>query len=234
MSKKYQIQNLNFCLFEIRYSPNPKVLDNRGKWVSDILPIMEMTDWMITENRLDIRDKDERRKAFCGYKNSSFFMRQVENPNEFYEESKKFLEYFLNQPDFVENLHVERIGVRCKFARTYKGNFDFLLKQYSEKFILVHKNVEDILQAKILDIGSPLTLQTPIGTINLMTGPMKEEQLKQYFKFEGNIPVSIYTDFDYWINPKDVIGINELLITIRDFNNENWARNKTIVDLLCR
>jgi hypothetical protein len=48
---------LNEHVLEVRYKPNPKVLDYRGTWAESISDHMKLPEWRIVENRIDIYDK---------------------------------------------------------------------------------------------------------------------------------------------------------------------------------
>ena len=63
---------LNEQIVEIRYQPNAKVLDWRGRWAETMAAKLELPHWRIVDNRLDIHDKDEDRHCFISFRNAGF------------------------------------------------------------------------------------------------------------------------------------------------------------------
>lgn len=234
MSSQFKIQEINYFVFEIRYKPIPSFIDNRGKWLQGIQPILNMDKWAISDTRIDLRDNDDRRKAFCGFKNCSLIIHQLSRTEEFVDQSTNFLTYFYNQPEFSSNLVIERIGVRSRFAKRYKGSFDQLLQAYQEKISTITPTFRKTIGAQVIDIGNPITIGTDIGTVDLMTGPMKGDQLKDFFKMDEPFPIAIYSDFDYWTIPNKEMPISDLLNTIKKYSEENWKRNSDIVAMFNR
>lgn len=53
MTEENTYSSHNEYIFEIRYKPNPKVLDLRGSWAEVITKRMEFEHWSISNNRLD-------------------------------------------------------------------------------------------------------------------------------------------------------------------------------------
>ncbi len=45
------------AVFEIRFKPNPKVLDFRGVWAEQISKHMNLSEWRIDTNLIEIHDK---------------------------------------------------------------------------------------------------------------------------------------------------------------------------------
>ena len=65
---EYEITNEN--ILEIRYKPNPKILDYRGTWAEALAQVMSVSEWRIDENRIDVSNKEKTLKAFASYKNA--------------------------------------------------------------------------------------------------------------------------------------------------------------------
>jgi hypothetical protein len=80
----------NECIFEIRYKPNPKLLDRRGEWAESVSSHTKLEQWLIADNRIDIFNTEEITHMFLGYKNSGLTINDVPNK-----------EYF---PNYVEDL----------------------------------------------------------------------------------------------------------------------------------
>jgi hypothetical protein len=62
--------NSNFIsenIIEVRYKPNPKLLDYRGTWAEMISTYLELSEWKIVENRFDVFDKDKSKRIFVSF-----------------------------------------------------------------------------------------------------------------------------------------------------------------------
>jgi hypothetical protein len=147
--------DINDHTFEIRYKPNPKVLDYRGSWAEAISDHMKLPDWRILENRIDIYDEKVGERAFVGFRNAGFVTRNTPTKNYFPEKTIKFFRYVLNLDGFGKSLFVERIGVRSRFCRKYEGAFEELREKYTTKYLSLTETAKKIIDAKLVDIGGP-------------------------------------------------------------------------------
>ena len=59
----------NELVLEIRYKENPLMLDYRGAWAQQLSHSLEMPNWKVIENRVDVRDALETRQAFVSFTN---------------------------------------------------------------------------------------------------------------------------------------------------------------------
>lgn len=220
-------------LVEIRYLPNAKVIDNRGKWAEEASKLMDLPEWGISENRLDVSNKDKTMGGFVAFRNAGFYIRNNPDHKLFQNKAIKFLRYFFGDPDFGETIYVERIGVRFRYGVPTSLSFDDLVKVISEKFVSISPQAITALDAKIIDNGVPLTLETPNGTINFNIGPMTLDELKVILKLDDNpSPVSFYIDLDYWTKPDNVLTTKDIINTIRNFSEENNGRYGSIENLI--
>jgi len=60
---------VNEHVLEIRYKPNPKILDLRGTWAEQISLHMDLPHWRIVANRIDAFTEGESIHAFVGFRN---------------------------------------------------------------------------------------------------------------------------------------------------------------------
>jgi hypothetical protein len=225
--------DINEHTFEIRYKPNPKVLDYRGSWAEAISDHMKLPDWRILENRIDIYDEKGGERAFVGFRNAGFVTHNTPTKNYFPEKTTKFFRYVLNLDGFGKSLLVERIGVRSRFCRKYEGTFEELKEKYTAKYLSLTEEAKKIIDAKLLDIGGPLNFADRHGNFNTMSGPMIHDQLSDFFgKAEGLPKVGLYFDIDYWLKPNKEMDGGEILRNIEEFAISAWNKFESISALI--
>lgn len=225
--------DLNEHIFEIRYKPNPKVLDFRGSWAEAISDHMKLPEWRILENRIDIYDEKNEERAFLGFRNAGFVTHNTPTKNYFPEKTTKFFRYVLNLDGFERNPFVERIGVRSKFCAKYGGSFEELREKYTSNYLSLTDKAKKIIDAKLLDIGGPINFADRHGNFNTLSGPMIHEQLTQYFgKPEGLPNIGLYFDIDYWLKPNKEMEGKEILRHIEEFANSAWNKFESISGLI--
>lgn len=226
-------QSINDFLIEIRFSPNAKILDYRGQWAEAISQHMELSEWQIQENRLDIFDKEQARRFFVSYRNAGALIRNSSTRNYFSDQVNKFLKYLFEQKSFGDKLNVERFGVRGRFATAFSGSFEELLNLYSTKFITIRPEALKVINAKIVDIGMPIDFSTNNGNINSASGPMAKSQLSKIFDREKNLPeVALYFEFDYWVRPNVTIIAKDILNKTKTFSGEVWDLNENLCSVI--
>lgn len=220
---------LNEHIVEIRYKPNPKILDYRGTWAEMVSEHMGLDKWRIVENRFDVHDEDQTRRAFVSFRNAGFIVRNSGLRDYFPNQANKFLRFVLNQEPFGDPLFVIRLGVRSRFAWPFSGSFDELLQLYAGKLLTLTREAEQAFDAKLIDLGGPINFKTPRGNINSESGPMAADQLREYFRFEDNPPeAALYVDLDYWNRPARKVAGKQLLATVSQYAEENWDRDARI------
>lgn len=223
----------NKFIFEIRYKPNAKVLDFRGIWAEKISNHMNLSEWRIVENRVDIFDKDAKNRVFVGFRNSGFVANDVPTKHYFTDQAAKFFKFVLELDGFDSPIFVTRIGVRSTFFRAFKGTFDNLLERYSSRYLNITDKVKEIMNATLVDIGGPINFKDNHGNFNTMSGPMKEAQAKQFLECKDKLPeVGLYFDIDYWKKPEKRVENNEILQTISSFSKESWNKYEQIEKLI--
>ena len=235
MPKKEIFKAYNKYTFEIRYKSNPKVLDLRGSWAEKALEHMELPHWRIEENRIDIFDKDSKNRAFIGFKNAGFVSSDVPTSNYFPDKSIKFFRFVLELDGFNAPITVNRIGLRFQSYSAFSGTFEELVKRYSSKYLNISENAKKILDAKLIDIGGPLSFVNKHGNFNTMSGPMSDMQASQFLNRGDKLPkVGLYFDIDYWQKPNKKIGNAKILQQILVYSKKTWDKHEKIRDLLLK
>jgi hypothetical protein len=125
----------NEHVLEIRYKPNPKVLDHRGTWAEEISRHMELSEWRIVENRIDIFSKTQDVHAFVGFRNAGLVARDTPTANFFPDKAVKLLRYLFSLEGFGDPLTVERLGVRSRFCTPFDGTFETLCERYATRLL---------------------------------------------------------------------------------------------------
>lgn len=226
---------VNEHVLEIRYKPNPKVLDHRGTWAEAISAHMELPHWRIVENRIDIFSEGEKIHAFVGFRNGGLSALDTPTKNYFPDKAIKLLKYLFGLEGFVDPLIVERIGLRSRFCTPFDGPFDELRDRYATRFLVLTEEAKKAFGdgSKLVDIGGPLNFVDHIGNFNTMSGPMPKEQFTKFFKRDEGFPeVGLFFDNDYWLRPKKSINGTTLIKWVRDFADTAWERHERVRDLI--
>jgi len=137
----------------------------------------------------------------------------------------KFFNYLFDLDGFEKSPYVERIGVRSKFCKAYKGDFDQLVKKYTSNYLSLTERAKKTINSKLLDIGGPINFADRYGNFNTMSGPMTDEQMARYFETKEDLPaIGLFFDIDYWLTPQRQLGRQEILKHIKQFANSAWDR----------
>jgi len=229
------IKMINEHIFEIRYKPNPKVLDYRGTWAELISQHMKLSEWSIIENRIDVYDKANQNHVFVGFRNSGFVSKDSPTKNYFPDQAIKFFTFIAQLDGFEDQPFVERIGVRSKFFTRFDGEFEDLRNRYTQRYLVLTKDAQKAINAKLIDVGGPLNFVDNLGNFNTMSGPMEKKQALNFFRNrkEDEIPeVGFYYDIDYWLKPNKNMGASEISQNIRKFALAAWDRHERIKNLI--
>lgn len=216
---------INEHVVEVRYKANPKILDFRGTWAEGISAHMDLTQWRIVENRVDVYNDESSFHAFVGFKGAGFVAKNTEFKNLFSDKATKFFKYLFSLDGFGKDIYITRIGVRSRFAQEYKDSFERLVGEYSQNYLRLTKEAQTAIDAELIDIGGPLNFTDTAGNFNTMSGPMKSEQLQNFFDNRADLPgVSFYYDIDYWVTPDKVLNERNVISKIRIFSQLAWDR----------
>lgn len=233
VTEKTKPREINEHIIEIRYKPNPKILDYRGTWAEMVSAHMELPEWRIVENRFDVFDKDYLRRAFISFRNAGLVVHNSPTKNYFSDQGNKLLKFLFDQEPFGDPLYVERLGIRSRFAITFSGSFSDLLNRYMNRVLTISESSLKIFNAKVTDIGGPIYFKTSRGNINSVSGPMIEDQIREFFPFSQEIPkVALHIDLDYWINPQKKVDSKKILNLLKEFSDENWNIHEQLINIV--
>ena len=226
---------INEHVFEIRYKPNSKILDYRGTWAEMVSKHMQLSEWRILDNRIDIYDKVNKNHAFIGFSNSGFSCNDSSTKNYFYEQAIKLFSYISKFDGFDPEPFVERIGVRSKFCTAYEKGFDDLKNRFASKYLHLTPEAEKAINAKMVDIGAPLNFADGLGNFNTMAGPMEKRQMVQFItgRKESEMPeIGLYFDIDYFLKPNRNMKVDEINKAIRNFAESSWDKHEKVKSLI--
>jgi hypothetical protein len=224
-------------LLEFRYQPNPKVLDHRGNWVDILRDSLNMSEFGITQDRLDVFDEDHKRRGFVGFKNAGYVTRDDETNNYFVDNSKKFLRNIFKFEDFGPILSVSRIGVRLKTFTGSDSDFEKLKDLYLERIVKLSPKSTEILDAEVTDIGVPLICKDNVGEFKINFGPMGSKQASQFLNRKvTSHDVGIYFDIDYYINyPTNVdMSFHDFSKNLVNLSVKGWEKYNNFMKLLLK
>lgn len=216
---------INEQILEVRHKPNSKILDYRGTWAEGISNHMDLKHWRIIENRVDVFNENSSLHAFVGFKSAGFVAQDTDTKTFFSDKAVKFFRYLFSLDGFGHDIHVMRLGVRSRFAQEYSGNFEDLAIKYSQNYLRLTDEAKAAINAELIDIGGPLNFKDKEGNFNTMSGPMKSEQLQNYFTDRKNLPKTcLYYDIDYWMTPDQILNEKEIIRKARTFAASTWER----------
>lgn len=217
------LSHMKEYIAEIRYTPNPKVLDYRGTWVEMVKRLMQLPKWRIIENRIDVHDENETMRAFVSFRNSGLVVQDSPTRNYFPDQAIKLMRFLLQQEAFGTSITVPRLGVRLRAATAFDGSFSELLERYTSRYLTLSSQAQGIIGAKTIDIGASVNFTSDVGRINTTCGPMEEKQLKQYFPTRREVPsVALYIDLDYYKEPNTEMSIGDISGLIKRFSEDLW------------
>lgn len=212
---------------EIRYIPNPRMLDYRGTWAKKLIGELQLKYWVISEHRIDLYDDENVAKAtinaFASHRNAGLVMRNVNNPETAAETSAKLVRTLFEDKAFGNQVTIERLGVRSRAGLSFAGPFEDLLKLYSSRFLRVTDSAKQLfasLNMSIKDIGGPLDFAVSNGEIQTNSGPMVKEQLANFFSFQPKekLPeVALFVDLDYSDKPNKEMAAGAVIRQVRDY-----------------
>jgi hypothetical protein len=232
--EKQGLSKVSEHIFEIRYSPNSKILDLRGLWAELISKHLPLSEWKIIENRIDIFDKDDNNLAFVTYRNAGIKSYNPPTENYFLEKAVKFFKFLSDLEGFDKPLFVERLGVRAKFVSKYDNDFDSLVKLLTTKFINLTMKSKSAINADLINISTSLQLKDKVGNFNVMSGPIKNDQIKAFFNRDESLypEVGLFYDIDYWSKPNQTMSTVDIIKAINNFYSAILDRHKEMINLV--
>lgn len=226
--------SLSEHILEVRFKPNPRILDQRGTWAELVSKELSLSEWLILENRFDVHDKPKKETAFVGFRNCGYVCFDAPTINYFSDKATKFFKLLLAFEDFGDPLFIERIGVRSKFITSHRKGFDDLRDRYASRYLILSEKAKEAIGAKLVDMGGPLNFADKLGNFNTVSGPMTKDQMKDFIRRQGDYPeVGLYYDIDYWQRPNKELKGSEILAIIKSFATEAWNRHSRIHNVIC-
>lgn len=225
---------VNEHILELRYKPNPQILDYRGRFVESFSSYMNLSEWRISNNRVDIHSKDELIRAFVSIKNAGLVLRNTDLPDYFPNQANKFIKHLFSTEPFNEPLLVRRLGVRSRFATISPIPFEKLIQECQRKVIKLNTEAANALEAELTDIAFHFNFETPLGKFYFNGGPMEKAQLEEFFDFVDpeTLPETVlYVNLDYWLKSEEMSS-RKIKSLVKEFAMENWTRNEKICSLV--
>ena len=226
-------QSLNEHVFEVRYRPNARVIDNLGAWAHSLCLKLEMPAWRIQGIRIDVREEDGRNRVFIAAANCGCVCRDSEAKERFPERAISFFKCLDSFSAFDNPLFVLRIGVRSKFATRFDGTFDDLAGACATRYVNLSSAARSAIGGELVDIGAPLNFRDKLGYFNTSCGPMKPDQLKLYLPGRDEYPsISLFYDIDYWLEPREYLTHHEVTQRIGPMASAAWERHLRVQRLI--
>ncbi|OGF56525.1 MAG: hypothetical protein A2452_07360 [Candidatus Firestonebacteria bacterium RIFOXYC2_FULL_39_67] len=229
------MKEINSCVCEIRYKPNSKVLDYRGTWAEMISKHLQLPDWKIIENRLDVYDNKSMEQAFVGFRQMGMACNNAPTKNYFPEKVNKLISFVMKLDGFGASIHVERIGIRIRFCSDIDKKFSDLKDLYLSKYVNINADAKKTINAELVDTGINLNFKDSIGSFNTISGPMEKAQIQQFFenrKPEEIPEVGLYYDVDYFINPDKVLSSQDVINDVKKLGEGCWQRFEEIKGII--
>ena len=232
--REQNLSTISEHIFEIRYKPNPRILDLRGKWAELISKNLNLPHWSLTGTRIDVFDSEKRNELmFVTFRNAGVAFYNPQTENYFPEKSVKFFKLLSEFESFDKPLFVERLGVRTKFVSAYEGEFDNLVNLFTANFINLATESKSAINADLINISTSLQLKDRVGNFNVMSSPLKKSQIKALFNKDEPYPeVGLLYDIDYWTKPNQTMNTQDIVKTIKNFYSATLARHKEIMNLV--
>ena len=226
---------INEQVFEIRFKPDPEVLDHRGEWAKSTSAHLGMEHWQIVDNRFDVFNEKQVEHFFVSFRNAGYSAINTPGKSFFSERSGKFLRHLYGLTGFNDNLFIERIGVLSKFCTPFKGKYDDLVSLFSQKYMGLTDEAHEAIgkNAKIADIGAPVNFEDRFGTFNTGCGPAKRAQLQEFFSKHTSLPeIGFFYYIDYFQTPKGNLKGKDIIEIIAKLSLESWERHERVRNLV--
>lgn len=187
--------NIEEYLFELRYKPNPRILDKRGE-IARALTNEKLNFWSVNTNTVVLNPEgDENMEAIMSYQNISFRVNSPYDKKFFREQLALFLK---SAWSYLPTNEILRIGIRPKYL-IEKESFSDIYEKYRHKFLGLSDEDVSEFGGSLIDVGFPLNFYEGPNYYDLVTGPLKKEQYKMFFKnFDETLEQGLFLDLDYY------------------------------------
>lgn len=176
-------------LCEVRYVPNPLLLDKRGEIVGSFATDY-LAHWKIDKNRVDVYNEELTEGIFAGFKNAGF---TTTSSNRIHYLTGQ-LESYLTK--YFTILVPERIGSRSTYLFPSQKSFKTLVADFQQKVVKMDAKILKSIEAKLVDVGSNLIFEKGNSKFNVSMGPMKKWQSSKIFSQEDLPKIGFYIDID--------------------------------------
>jgi hypothetical protein len=191
-------------VWEVRYPAASTLFDNRGKIAAKWQWMFDLSEWRISNNQVTIHNKNTTTFLNAGFKNSSVVMELPESSTVFNNLAVDFSSWLL---DALNVKKIDRIGLRI-IQVAKRPHFKLLASKIRQNLFGLSDTDWQIFGGQPNDIGFPLTLTFDQNNANFHLGPMKAEQLSNYFdakEVKERLPATaLFMDFDFYRNEPDV------------------------------
>jgi len=185
-------------IFDIKYPAAANLFDNRGKIATKWQWTSDLTEWRISNNLVSIHNKSGTTFLNAGFKNTSVVMELPESHTQFSNQASEFSTWAL---DLLQVKKIDRVGLRF-IQLSKKQHFKILVTKMREKLLALSEDDWESLGGHPEDMGLPLTLALGDNKANFTLGPMKSDQLANFFEsndVKGKLPsVAVFLDFDLY------------------------------------
>lgn len=204
---------------EIRFVPDPIILDKRGDIVKHLLS-RNFKDWAIDTNRVQITNKDG--FIFVSYNNLGFITSNEDKLDEFVDSFDEALKFLGDLPPI-------RWGFRIMAIEQSDGGYPKLLKTYQSKLLNYQSDKFSKIGGELSDIGVSYIFKEERFTYHLSSGPMKKDQAKDLFP-NAKIPAnSIFVDLDIYREKEQFYRDDFRRSRIKDFINFAKGKGEEII-----
>jgi hypothetical protein len=178
-------------------------MDYRGRWAAQLSNAMNLPEWKVIENRLDVKNADSSISAFVGFKTLGLTIWDELTPNFFRDKSMKLIGEVFDLEGAPRTLPIERIGVRRIQFATSDHPFSAVLKRYSElttspAFLQLIPGPRESMDVAILVLN-----QTPFGGVRIASGPAAKGDQETFMQGHPKRKPEdgYYTDVDTFYRP---------------------------------
>lgn len=207
-------------LTEIRFTPNPQLIDSRGQLAS-LMISDEFRDWVISDNRIEVLSKEG--KVFLSYRNAGF-----ETTNQ--DEIPKLIEKLNESLRLFENYPPIRWGVRIFSYEQKKQTFKTLRSVYEIKLLRYDPKKFSFIDGNLVDLGISYVFKKDADHYHLTSGPMEEKQASSIFHLKDLPKVGIFTDLDIYREKDDFYKADFRLSRITEFIKQKLEEGPGIID----
>jgi hypothetical protein len=199
-------------IIEVRFKPDPTILDKRGK-VASVLISNIFNHWSINNNRIDLTsEKYPGLLGFFSYRNLGIATSLPIDLKIIEEIAEDFIK---NSWDYFPHDKITRIGIKTQTLNQV-DSFTKTFNTFRQKFLRLDDDLLKKFDGNLVDLGMPLNFINGEDFFNVTTGPMNDEQSKDFFPDEVELyKNSLFVEVDYFkkeFSPHIIVKhVNELL-----------------------